>query len=522
MEPGVPCAVGMATAGEQEQTDGVTAGTRYHHPVAGQETQTPGQPPAREVVEEPGWTERMVSDRGLRMAGNHRLSRGRRAAVFAVVILSVFAAGGNPSSAGEAGNSPPSPRAARGRLTPSLVPAVYQPMYNELAGTLQAFSTRLDNLGSGVQSEPAWGGTLSPMNGNRGPAMISAESWSQTLDMLDAFERMGVTVVKVDITYPMLTPAFHQAIHGVFPSYTLTAEDFIARYRDVADAVHARGMTLLVEHSSLFRGGWAVLDPTGYYASIAALGAEQARQRYGSEHTAEALAIAADIQADWITLLDEPDTQNANFGLVDDQPLFTPAAWIDLVRSEASSIHARGLDHPPILGAGSGSWDDEQYVQAFAAMPELDSVDIHIYPIATPGGSLLDRVLQWSLDIRSIAPNKRITIGEAWLYKATAAEVVAGADARVVYGRDVYSFWHPLDELFLSVLAHLARQQGFAVVCPFWTSYFFAYLRWGDPALAGLTPLQLIGLASDRAWQVMPTGALTPTGTTWSRIAHGS
>ena len=411
------------------------------------------------------------------------------------------------------------PRRVRGRVIP--VPPPYRALYGELEGTLNAFSQRLDSLGSRQASEPAWGGTLSTFNGNRGAAILSAETWEQTLEMLDAFQRMGVTVVKIDITYPLLTPAFHQWIHAHVPQYTLTARQYLNRYRDAVEAIHALGMSVLMEHSSLFRGGFASLDPSGYYASIAALGPEAARQRYGAERAAEALAISSEVKPDRLTLLDEPDTQNANFGPVGGHTLLTAAQWIALVQTEAQLIQGAGLDNPPLLGAGCGSWDLETYVQSFADMPELDSVDMHIYPIATQGGSLLDRVLQWSEEIHAIGPDKRITIGEAWLYKAAAAEVSGGIDPEKVYGRDVYAFWSPLDQLFLRLLARLARLEGYAAVCPFWTAYDFAYLRWGDPALLGLTPLELLGRASDLANANMARGILTPTGRAWLRIAHG-
>ncbi|NOZ79773.1 MAG: hypothetical protein GXP48_11460 [Acidobacteria bacterium] len=411
------------------------------------------------------------------------------------------------------------PRRVHGRVIP--VPRQYRDLYHELETRLNAFSERLDALGSGQVGEPAWGGTLSTFNGNRGPAILSADTWEQTREMLSAFERMGVTVVKIDVTYPLLTSAFHQWIHARVPSYTLSAQDYLDRYRDVVQAIHAHGMSVLIEHSSLFRGGFAALDPSGYYASIAALGPVAARQRYGAERAAEALAISSEVKPDRLTLLDEPDTQNANFGPVGGHVLLTPAQWVSLVQTEAQLIQGSGLDNPPLLGAGSGSWDVETYVQSFAAMPELDSVDIHIYPIATQGGSLLDRVLQWSEDIHAIAPGKRITIGEAWLYKASAAEVSAGMDAEQVYGRDVYAFWSPLDQLFLRLLARLARLEGYAAVCPFWTAYDFASLRWGDPALRGLTPLQLLGRANDAAMVNMGRGILAPTGRAWLLIAHG-
>ena len=67
-----------------------------------------------------------------------------------------------------------------------------------------------------------------------------------------------------------------------------------------------------------------------------------------------------------------------------------------------------------------------------------------------------------------------------------------------------------------------AGLEDIAVVAPFWSAYYFAYLEWGDPAVAGLDSLALIGAAAQRALAAVPAGPLTWTGATFEALAGGA
>jgi hypothetical protein len=271
-------------------------------------------------------------------------------------------------------------------------------------------------------------------------------------------------------------------------------------------------MKLWIEHSTLF-GDFSPTPPTGYFADMRTAGLAATQARYTSEGAAEAALIVSQLAPDYYTIADEPTTQNANFGFFPGNvPIFNTAQWGDFVQDVAQQILAAAPAYDGQIGAGSGTWEGRGYTERFAALPELDYVDFHIYPFQTQYENFLQNALDWADYVRAVAPEKGLTLGEAWLYKESAAELEAGLDHNTVFGRDVYSFWEPIDRQYLEVLFKLTHYKRFEVTMPFWSMYYFAYLTYGDPGLAGLDSLQLLSLAGQRATANIPSVTLTGTG----------
>ena len=155
--------------------------------------------------------------------------------------------------------------------------------------------------------------------------------------------------------------------------------------------------------------------------------------------------------------------------------------------------------------------DSIELVDTLAAIPGLAYIDLRVDRFATPKDKLLPRLLSWPQRIRAIDPGKRILIGAAWLYKASAQEA-AGLPQFGIIARDVYSFWAPLDIDFLRVLARAALAGNIEAVVAAQPRYFFAYLDFFDPATFRATPLLLMELAQRQAGEAMATGQLTQTG----------
>jgi hypothetical protein len=105
-----------------------------------------------------------------------------------------------------------------------------------------------------------------------------------------------------------------------------------------------------------------------------------------------------------------------------------------------------------------------------------------------------------------------MTIGETWAYKTTAQEVSDELDYNTIFGRDVYSFWEPIDSQLLDVMFKLMHYKDYTGVMPFWAGYYFAYLTYGDPELEGLSGIELLTIAGAEAEQNWPTMTLTGTG----------
>ena len=403
---------------------------------------------------------------------------------------------------------------------PPAPPPEYQALYDELSQNLTDFETQLDAEWDGSVGPNRFAQTLAAANGNKTVALLSPNSWAGSLAMLDAFETMGVEVIKLEVHYPLFTDAFHDYLAANPPAamnpYTASVDNFIGQpnsfFNRIAAEIRSRGLGLWIEHGTLFTD-FSPTPPTGYFAQVRSAGQAAARQRYSDERAAEAALTVAQLAPDHYTILEEPDTQNANFGnFPGNVPLYSPAQWRDFVQAAAAAVESAVPGSTTLLGAGMGTWDDETYVQLFAPLPELDYIDFHVYPLETIGRSFLQDTLDWADYVRSVDPAKKLLIGEAWLYKASVDDLVSGLHHNVIFGRDVWSFWEPLDRQFHDLLFKVMHHKDFELVMPFWVQYYFAYIDYGDPTIDGMSGPQLITEAGQRAAPNLLSMTLTGTG----------
>jgi hypothetical protein len=404
--------------------------------------------------------------------------------------------------------------------TPPAPPAEHQTLYNELSTNLSAYEAQIDSEWDEGVGEGRLAAGLATANGNKTVGLLNATNWTRTIEMLDAFEAMGVEVVKLDIQYPLFTPEFHTYLAAndppLIPNYTLTVDYWVGQpasfYNKVVDELRARGLTIWIEHSTLFSDLNAT-PATPYFADMRSAGVAATRARYMQERIAEFVLIATELEPDYYTLADEPTTQNANFGdFPGNVPILTQDGWRDLARDGADAVLAAMPGTAMMLGAGSGTWESRAYTERFAALSQLDYVDFHHYPFATTGQSYNQNLLDWADYVRGVDPSKKITLGESWLYKASLSEVASGLGAYEIFGRDTYSFWEPLDAQYMDLMFKLTHHKDFELAMPFWTQYFFAYVDHGDPALEGLEDMELVGYAAQQAVPNIQTVTLTGTG----------
>lgn len=362
-------------------------------------------------------------------------------------------------------------------------PKKYQDLYRELDSQLSAFERQLPPRSSGTA--PIRAATLLSANCHRGEFILSDAQRQATLRELDALKTLRAQGIVLEICYPLLTPAFRDP------------QPFIEYYSNLANEVRLRGMQLIVEHNSLLPA-YASVDVRPYYRKLT-------KQRFGRERFAELKAIVSALNPDYLTLVSEPRTHTAGLNL-------TVSDWRTYLQRSVDMLLEQLGSSSTLLGAGSGLWDDFEYVQAFAGIKGLSYIDLHLYPLSTGGESNLERLLAWPDRIRAIAPGKRIIMSELWLYKAGAGERFNSVADPAVFARDVYGFWAPLDQKFLRVVGIAAREKGIELVAPFWSRYFFAYLDYNDPLTFNLRPSALLNLASQRAYAAILKDRHTDTG----------
>ena len=168
-------------------------------------------------------------------------------------------------------------------------------------------------------------------------------------------------------------------------------------------------------------------------------------------------------------------------------PVDTVAEVLRLVNEGTEAV--RAVSPKTRIGAGFGVWhrDYRTLAERLTRETTIDVLNLHIYPIA---GDQIGRVAELAEIARR--NGKETAIGEAWLFKIAPGERQR-LDPRqldaVIFGRDVFEFWAPLDGEFASILMTLARRQSIEYVSFFWSGYLFAYVPW-TPQLERASPAQ--------------------------------
>ncbi|MGD9042512.1 MAG: hypothetical protein PVG06_02305 [Desulfobacterales bacterium] len=357
------------------------------------------------------------------------------------------------------------------------VPFRYRYLYNELYSKLDSLSSRINAGWDGRKSDVNFGVELLVANSNRGDVLLTDRVFQATRLTLDRLKDLGVQSVALSIQYPVLTSAFPRAA------------EYRIFYQRVAREIRRMGFKLIVEIGTTFR------EPEFSKLKVNYRGLTM--ERFRNELGEMAVVIATDLQPDYLTLFTEPVTQSQNTGLN-----FTVSAFGTTVGHVARRLNHHGVR----LGAGAGTWDDMAYFKALARIPELDYLDLHIYPIQRD--FVMDRVMQ----VKTMAKRhqKSVSIGEAWLYKVSERELGKISPVKV-FARDVYSFWQPLDIMFLETVVNLSHRIQADFSSFFWMKYLYGYLDYNS-LTKNLTPQQRINAADSIAGRNILNNTLGFTG----------
>jgi hypothetical protein len=374
------------------------------------------------------------------------------------------------------------PKAAISTFTPAPIPAGYQSLYDELDTQLNEF-TNLLIAQQGIELHPlTFAAELLAANSNRGEALLEQKTLTGVSVYLDSLQNLGVQGVKVNIAYPLLSPDFPRS------------DEYLEFYKQVARQVRLRKMKLLVGVGVVFT------DPT--FSNVDVDFSNLTLDSYIQAKRQHIQIILSQIQPDYLTIANEPDTESEITGLtmdVDNYQLMLNFILDGLERGSTA------------IGAGAGNWNDLAYIEHAVQTPGVDYIDLHIYP--TDQDSLV-RAFQFATTARNA--HKRLVIGEAWLYKSNPEEP-RGARVAEIISRDVYDFWAPLDVRFLQLLVRFAQQNGIEFISPFWSKYFFGYISFSE-ATEALTPRQRLEQADLAAMVNIMAGNTTQTGSAYRQL----
>ena len=141
---------------------------------------------------------------------------------------------------------------------------------------------------------------------------------------------------------------------------------------------------------------------------------------------------------------------------------------------------------------------------------------MHIYPLATPRLDLLAA----ARDMVDVARrhHKDVVVGEAWLYKASAAEVAGGVNFVSVIPRDSLAYWAPVDADYIDTIARFAAgATGISFVSFYWSQFLFGY-----PALEATSasdPRRALTASNAAAAVAINADETTPAGEAFRRNA---
>lgn len=320
--------------------------------------------------------------------------------------------------------------------------------------------------------------SVQPANSNSGPDMLRDGVLDFTKLFISRLKTMGCRGVQLDIQFPILDPDYFEfaKARGLLPADSPEQDAYLDFYRQVVAFIRSEGLVVSIESQIVFtQSVWSSLPVAEYYAQFDAQG-QEGLALYMQRKADMLRVIAAELQPDLLTICDEPETEMwlTGIDLLTNRQTYLDHthALVDIVNSVRPAHMKTGAGYLP----GSDGW---QFWAEHLNDLDIEFINIHVYPIdifpQESGDNVYSRILQ-AIDMAHAA-GKQIGIGEAWLYKQKPDDPF---DPELVYGRDYFDFFAPLDQRFLAALLKIAHHKKLLFLSPFWSQFFFSYLSYQE------------------------------------------
>jgi hypothetical protein len=394
------------------------------------------------------------------------------------------------------------PVQATGQAPP--VPQSFQDLYNSLNSDIVNFNTTLGARWSGSKYPVLFASNLTDADSNTGPLLINPGYLQTVQNEIQALKAIGVQAIVVNVSFPMLYQPF-------FSSQS-QYQQYVTFYGQVAAAVRAAGLKLIVENQCLANG----LVESGF--STAPFYASLTWSQYQAARAQTALVIAQTMQPDYFIASEEPDSESTMSGQSSVNTVAGSTSMLDQILTSLQQSGVAGMK----VGAGVGAWLNgfqgfisSYTMQQCAAQPclstPLDFIDMHVYPINNWGPPPANDFMANALTIAAMAAaaGKPVTMAQCWEWKVRNSEWNLLTYDQIM-ARNPFSFWAPLDAYFLQTMVNFANYAQMTFMAPFDSQLFTGYLTYGS-ATQNLTPAQLWSQELAQAAQGLQQASYTST-----------
>lgn len=426
-----------------------------------------------------------MPDRAHAMAGNNNGLGIAIAIVAVIVVIAVIVLVNAHTNTGTV--HPPS--------NSTKIPAQYAAAYSTLNSTLLSFYSNVSSIPNAPAHRTVYSTELLYANGNIGPGLLKPGSMQNVIEELDAFQKLGIQGVTIDIPYPLLVPSYPNS------------SSYLNFYEQVADAARARGMEVGVEADIVLTkdaGLSSVQLPANFSYSTYLSGKIQMDQ-----------IIINDIRPDYIDLNSaEPDTEYTYSGL---SQLATTQGYYTYISNLLDNLTP---NNSTTIVVGVSTWDNSSYdglLLDYLNNPRIKTISMHVYPLY---GNNLETLIGMSNLIAKY--NKSIDIDEMWGHHElvpTPGGLLANPQAS--FKLEPFSFWAPLDQQFLLDMYVYSKKYDVVYMSPFDSPLLFSYVNYSS-ALNSTTGFQMHTIGIIASQDAILNNTTSSTGRFYSKLISNS
>jgi len=308
------------------------------------------------------------------------------------------------------------------------------------------------------------------------------------IEELNGEAAMGVKAITVEIGYPVFDPDFYILSGQSAAQAQQTVQTWISYYQSVAQAIHSRGLKMIVESNALltyYISSQSSFNPGAYYKTLSFASYEQLR----SQHN---IIIAQQIKPDYLILQTEPQTDAVNDFRPELDNAARNVAMINKFVNDIANAGITGLHTSIQLGSGAGTWqpDWKSYFTGLVAIKGLDKIDTHVYNFQPGVNQLGEVTIAMQIADMAHAAGKGVTMSEFWFQKSASLVGLTenGDPVTDIRVRDMFSFWTPLDQQAFQLLSDLANYKHFDYVSPFGIYYWFTLIDYSSLTIFPVYP----------------------------------